>query len=125
MIKFPELKDAEIEKVISTLEVTKVEGGLDKLVGEVFAEFDKDKNGVLDRKEMRLFFSKVFVEWKLVFPLTDEFIDDLFRDIDKDHNNKISHSELKIYLAKYVHHVLSSFYKEREMRIAKIAAAKK
>ena len=121
MIKFAELKDEEIKKIIGTLEMTKVEGGLDKLVASIFEEFDKDKNGVLDRKEMRSFFGKIFTEWKLIIPMTDEFLDDIFRDIDKDHNNKISSDELKFYLTKFVLQVLPAFYKEQVARTAKQA----
>ena len=119
MIKFAELKDEEIKKIVATAELAKEEVGLNKLVAEIFEEFDKDKNGFLDRKEIRSFFNKIFKEWKLIFPMTDEFLDDLFRDIDKDHNNKISPDEMKVYLAKYLSHLVPVLTKELEARAAK------
>ena len=119
MIKFAELKDEDIKKIIATAELAKEEDGMNKLVAEIFEEFDKDKNGFLDRKEIRNFFTKIFKEWKLIFPMTDEFLDDLFRDIDKDHNNKISPDEMKVYLAKYLSHLVPVLTKELEARAAK------
>ena len=125
MIKFAEVKDEDLKSIIATLEVTKVVGGFDKLVVEVFKEFDTDKNGVLDRKEMRTFFGKIFTEWKVMIPMSDEFLDDLFRDIDKDHSNSISPGELKLYLTKYVHFLLPAFQAELAKRQDKVKAEKK
>ena len=122
MIKFSGLKDEEIKKIIATAELAKEESGINKLVAEIFEEFDKDKNGVLDRKEIRSFFSKIFKEWKLTIPMTDEFLDDLFRDIDKDHNNKISPDEMKLYLQAYLSHLVPVLAKELEARTVKVSA---
>ncbi len=118
MLNFSELTDDDIKKMIATLEVSKADSGLEKLVEAIFKEFDVDKNGVLDRKEMRLFLGKIFTEWKFVIPHTDEFLDDIFQDIDKDHNSKITPIELKLYLAKDLGHILSTCYAELSKRAA-------
>ena len=120
MFKFKEIKDEQLEEIIAQLEFSKSAEGLAKEADEIFVAYDKDKNGVLDRKEMRNFMGNMTKEWKLVFPMTDEFLDDLFRDIDKDHSNTISKEELKVYLSKYAHVLLAKVVAEREARLKKI-----
>ena len=52
-----------------------------------FAEFDKDANGHLDRKELREFLNQFFHSYKIHFPVTDEYVDAVFREIDVNRSN--------------------------------------
>ena len=60
-----------------------------------FKEFDKDGNGFLDRKELRQFLHLFFTQYKIGFPITDEYVDGVFRAIDANRDNKIQPEELE------------------------------
>lgn len=55
----------------------------------MFDLYDSDKNGHLDRKELRQFMAKFFETFGINLPLTDEYVDATFREIDADHSNTI------------------------------------
>merc|ERR1712166_469405 len=67
-----------------------------------FAEFDKDGNGYLDRRELRHFLQYFFEKWNVRLPLTDEFIDGVYREIDVNRDNKLEPEELFEYAAKFI-----------------------
>jgi len=59
--------------------------------------FDSDKNGHLDRKELRQFMAKFFEKFGINLPLTDEYVDATFRELDADHSNTIEKEEIMTY----------------------------
>jgi hypothetical protein len=60
-------------------------------------EFDTDKNGHLDRRELRQFLIKFFLEFSIRLPLTDDYCDSIFRALDADRSNSIELDELNNY----------------------------
>ena len=71
-------------------------------VQKYFAEFDKDGNGFLDRRELRHFLIAFFTQYKIHFPITDEYVDAIFREIDVNRDNKIQPGELETYAMHFV-----------------------
>ena len=45
---------------------------------KIYNAFDVDQSGALDRKELRNFLHYFFEQYKIKFPLTDEYVDDVF-----------------------------------------------
>jgi Ca2+-binding EF-hand superfamily protein len=78
-------------------------------VQKYFAEFDKDANGHLDRKELREFLNKFFNSYKIHFPITDEYVDAVFREIDANRDNKIQPNELEAYAMHFVNNLLPQY----------------
>ena len=54
-----------------------------------FQKFDSDKNGYLDRMELRTFLISFFDHYKLKVPINEEFCDDAFKEIDTNNDGKI------------------------------------
>lgn len=65
-------------------------------------EFDADKNGYLDRHELRMFLIQFFKQYKLRIPLSEEFIDATFSDIDKNGDGKIQLDELIAFFDEFL-----------------------
>jgi Ca2+-binding EF-hand superfamily protein len=82
-------------------------GALHKAITDYFAEFDEDKNGYLDRKELRHFLTVFFKKFHVRLPLTDEFVDGVFREIDDNHDNKLQAEELEKYSSHFVTQILA------------------
>ena len=58
----------ELETIIKTLSDFKEVGEhLKNQVNTYFDEFDKDKNGFLDRRELRMFLTNFFTTYKIHF----------------------------------------------------------
>jgi len=97
-IKHEEFTKEELEAGVKQLaEMQTNEAAVDEAVRKIFQEYDLDKNGVLDRRELRQFLHKFFSEYKVHFPLTDEYVDAVFVQIDLNRDNKIQPQELKLY----------------------------
>ena len=96
MIKSSEFTGEELEDVLKHLiDFRDVKDHLNEQVMKYFAEFDVDGNGFLDRKELRQFLTKFFTQYKIGFPVTDEYVDGVFREIDSNRDNKIQPNELE------------------------------
>ena len=77
-------------RIITKLQQLKDNNGIMKNQIETsFKKFDKDKNGVLDRLELKQFLIIFFDKYKMHVPINEEFIDETFRDIDKNNDGKI------------------------------------
>ena len=115
MIKTSEFTKEEIQGIVTYL--TTLNSDHDKLqetVQTAFNEFDSDKNGSLDKKEMRHFLAHIFKEFKIHLPLTDEFVDGIFVAIDKNHNLKLEMDELTSYMSCIVGQLLPLYSKALE-----------
>ena len=84
---------------------------LKKAIEDYFAEFDKDGNGYLDRRELRHFLQYFFEKWNVKLPLTDEFVDEVYRQMDVNHDNKLEKHELFDYASKFVDQIYTMFSK--------------
>lgn len=78
-------------------------------VDRYFESFDKDNNGWLDRKELRDFLHQFFTQYKIHFPVTDEYVDAVFREIDLNRDNKIQPNELEQYAMHFVNTILPHY----------------
>jgi Ca2+-binding EF-hand superfamily protein len=63
-------------------------------VDKVFEQFDTDKNGSLDEKEMTLFFNKLFGQLGINQQVTEEQSMEAIRSIDQNFDGSIDKKEL-------------------------------
>ena len=98
MINPAEFKEGEIANILDKLrDYASNTDHLKEMLTKHFATHDEDKNGYLDRKELRHFLTQFFKTYHLHVPLNDEFVDSVFRSIDENHDNKIQPEELLHY----------------------------
>ena len=102
-IRPEEFTKEELETIVKQLtEFSSSEASVNEIVQKIFTDFDKDNNGALDRKELRIFLNIFFLQYKIHFPVTDEYVDDVFVSIDANKDNKIQPEELKVYAMHFV-----------------------
>jgi Ca2+-binding EF-hand superfamily protein len=103
MINPKDFTEEELTKAVTQLQsFADDNSALHSAISAYFAEFDEDKNGFLDRKELRHFLTVFFQKWHVHLPLTDEFVDAVFRMIDENHDNKLQPQELEKYSSQFV-----------------------
>eukprot|EP00350_Pseudokeronopsis_sp_OXSARD2_P010726 CAMPEP_0170543196 /NCGR_PEP_ID=MMETSP0211-20121228/2398_1 /TAXON_ID=311385 /ORGANISM="Pseudokeronopsis sp., Strain OXSARD2" /LENGTH=120 /DNA_ID=CAMNT_0010846519 /DNA_START=14 /DNA_END=376 /DNA_ORIENTATION=+ len=109
-IKPEEFTKEELQNIIKTLtDLKEGQAVLKEKIEHYFKEFDKDANGFLDRRELRLFLQNFFTTYKIHFPVTDEYVDAVFREIDSNHDNKIQPEELQAYALHFVNQLLPMY----------------
>ena len=112
MIKSNEFEKEELQGIVTTLaDFKERDDHLNQQVQKIFEDFDKDKNGYLDRKELRQFLTFFFKQYKMHFPVTDEYVDAVFREIDQNRDNKIQPNELQQYASHFVNQLLPEYQK--------------
>ena len=117
MINPADFKDGELNIALSQLySFNEEEQLLKEQLNNYFLEFDDDKNGYLDRKELRLFLNNFFGTYHIRAPLTDEFVDATFRQIDKNHDNKIQPEELLTFAKQFIKKLVVQFENAVEMK---------
>ncbi|CDW82598.1 calmodulin [Stylonychia lemnae] len=110
MIKAEEFTAEELQAIIQQLgDFKDQQTHLQEQVGSYFQNFDKDSNGFLDRKELREFLTNFFTQYKIHFPVTDEYVDAVFREIDLNRDNKIQPNELESYALHFVNTILPHY----------------
>ncbi len=115
MLRKEDFSKEEIEGLITTLKDFQANPNhLQEQVEKYFQTYDTDTNGVLDKKELRKFLQDFFSEYKIHFPVTDDYVDAVFREIDLNKNNKIETNELNAYAAHFVAVILPEYEKIQE-----------
>ena len=79
------------------------------MIMEYFDKFDEDKNGFIDRKELRHFLTMFFKQYHMHLPMTDEFVDSVFRGMDTNHDNKIQPEELIGYSGHFIKELVAVY----------------
>ncbi len=74
---------------------------VEKICRDYFNSIDKNKNGVLEYKEIKVILAKFAEESDSVQPPENE-IHDAFKKLDSNHDGKISYSEFKSLFDKYL-----------------------
>ena len=82
-------------------ELMKNPGQVDKICRKYFDSIDKNKNGVLEYKEIKVILAKFAEESDSLNPPEEE-IKDAFKKLDTNHDGKISFSEFKSLFNKYL-----------------------
>ena len=109
MINKSDFKEGELQQDIQKLESFHNDpNNLHQEIVTYFTEFDEDKSGSLDRKELRHFLTLFFKNYHVHLPITDEFVDGVFREIDTSHDNKIQPEELEAFSKKFVDQLLNT-----------------
>ena len=108
----------ELEGIVEQLKSIDSNDKTEEEIKDAFNEFDKDKNGYLDRTELRAFLEFTFNKYKLRMPVVDKTVDHVFFQIDKDHNSKIEPDELCTYAQTFLKTLAPVFAKALEERKA-------
>ncbi len=77
---------------------------VEKICKDYFNSIDKNKNGVLEYKEIKVILSKFAEESDSVMAPEDEILK-AFKDLDKNQDGKISYSEFKSLFDKYLNNL--------------------
>ena len=110
MINPSEFKEGEIASIVAKLrDYDSNPDHYQEMIQKYFEEFDEDKNGYLDRKELRHFLTQFFKSYHLHVPLTDEYVDSAFRHIDINHDNKVQPEELAQYSHSFIKDLILQF----------------
>ena len=103
MISASDFKEGELEQtLVQLIEFDENKERLNAQIEEYFNSYDKDGNGGIDRKELRLFLTEFFTVYHIRAPVTDEFVDAVFRDIDENRDNMIQLEELQKFASVFV-----------------------
>jgi Ca2+-binding EF-hand superfamily protein len=79
MFKASDFKEGELAADIEKLtSYNNDSASLHEQINKFFIEFDTDKSGFLDRKELRKFMEAFFKQYHVRVPLNDDFVHHLF-----------------------------------------------
>ena len=67
-------------------------------VNQIWAEYDQDGNGSLDKEEMQSFIHDILVESGLIQNYTDRDFNRVFSMFDRDGDEKISRNEMFLFI---------------------------
>ena len=79
---------------------TSIDTVISKCVDDIWAEYDKDGNGNLDKKETKAFVMKTLAEMAGNEEFSDEDFEQCFKEFDKDGNGTIEKDEMAIFIKK-------------------------
>ena len=74
-----------------------------KCVDDIWAEYDKDNSGTLDKEETKLFVKKTLVDMsnsESENDFSDEDFEACFKEFDKDGNGTIEKDEMAVFIKK-------------------------
>ena len=74
-----------------------------KCVDDIWAEYDKDNSGTLDKEETKLFVKKTLVDMASGEggdDFSDEDFEACFKEFDKDGNGTIEKDEMAVFIKK-------------------------
>ena len=69
-----------------------------KTVDEIWGQWDKDGNGVLDKAEMRGFVEQTITQSGINKVVTDEEFNQIFAQFDIDNNSTIERDEMAVFV---------------------------
>ena len=77
-----------------------VEEIIDKIVQDIWSQYDKDNSGYLDKKESRPFVAQTLVDMGESGDFSEEEFEGCFKEFDKDGNGQISKEEMRDFIKK-------------------------
>mmetsp|Transcript_17563 Transcript_17563/g.19762 ORF Transcript_17563/g.19762 Transcript_17563/m.19762 type:complete len:117 (-) Transcript_17563:33-383(-) len=111
MINTKDFNKEELEEVVKTLAELSDPDTFKSTVKGIFDNFDEDKNGYLDRSELKNFLNETATQLKLKMHIDDTVVDHVFGTIDADNNHKIEYEELEEYVLKFVESMAPQYQK--------------
>ena len=79
---------------------TSIDTVINKCVDDIWAEYDKDGNGNLDKNETKAFVQKTLAEMAGNEEFSDEDFDACFKEFDKDGSGTIEKDEMALFIKK-------------------------
>ena len=77
-----------------------VEAVIEKCVSEIWAQYDKDNNGHLDKKESRAFIEQTLRDMGDNSSFTEEDFETTFKEFDKNGDGTIDRKEMASFIKK-------------------------
>ena len=77
-----------------------IEDVINKIVDEIWANYDKDNSGYLDKQEAKPFVKQTLVDMGENGEFTEDEFEGCFKEFDKDGNGTISRAEMKAFIKK-------------------------
>ena len=75
----------------------------DKIINEIWQDYDKDKSGYLDKKETLQFVKETLeMAGQSYHMMSNQKFEELFKIVDASHDNKLSKKEMKVFILKIV-----------------------
>ena len=71
-----------------------------KCVNDIWDEYDKDKNGYLDKEETKAFVANTLAEMKDNNTIEDNDFEETFKEFDRDGNGTIEKEEMAAFIKK-------------------------
>ena len=73
---------------------------IEKCVNDIWAEYDKDGNGFLDKDETKAFVKNTLSEMNDSASIEDQDFEDTFKEFDKDNSGTIEKDEMAAFIKK-------------------------
>ena len=70
----------------------------EEITAAIWAEYDKDGSGALNRTECKKFVRDLLSRLKEEPKITEEEFEELFRDFDEDGNGTVSREEMDLFI---------------------------
>ena len=77
-----------------------IDGIIEKCIDDIWANYDKDKSGFLDKNETKAFVKNTLSEMGENGEFSEADFEACFKEFDKDGNGTISKDEMKIFIKK-------------------------
>lgn len=84
---------------IPNLNISK-EASIAKILDEIWAKYDSDKNGTLNKSEAKVFVKEYLLKLGEADRLPPGQFNAIFKDMDEDGNGKITPAEMKEFIEK-------------------------
>ena len=75
---------------------------IEKVINSIWAKFDKDKNGELDRNEARKFITATIAEMGTRETVTTDAFNTMFEEMDVNGNGRVDKEEMAIQIKKFL-----------------------
>ena len=80
--------------------MSKIDEVIKKCVNDIWAQYDTDGNGTLDKNETKEFVKKTLTEMDSNDDFSDQDFDACFSEFDKDGNGTIDKDEMALFIKK-------------------------
>jgi Ca2+-binding EF-hand superfamily protein len=82
------------------VEMSDIDGIIEKCIDDIWKTYDKDNSGFLDKLETKAFVKNTLTEMGENGEFSEGDFESCFKEFDKDGNGTISRDEMKIFIKK-------------------------
>jgi Ca2+-binding EF-hand superfamily protein len=114
------VSDDQLKQTLIAMETTITEHMIKMQSNMVFARFDCDQNGYLDKSEIYECLKASFSEQKIEIKIDEKFVTEFFQEFDTSKDELIEPDELQNYFQVFFKHLKQEMRKEFNRRKLKI-----